>query len=177
MKDEFRRHLFFNISIVGGSIVMGVLLLSVLAVQLEKKGQSIIGYRRLIADRSAALDNLANLRRAESDAAAYRKKLDILLPVQDDLYTLPRFLEATARTYNVSLSFSFQGTPVSSGGEQPGYQQFILRTAGTRENITDFVGYLESKATQFLINIETIELNASGNEYHGDIFGKVFFRS
>lgn len=176
MKNEFRRRLLWNIGIIGGSIMVGFAILYFLGMRIEKKSVAIIQSRALITQRSFALDNLASLKKTEPLAEEYQQRINALLPTQDNLLGFPRFLEATARTYDILLSFSFQGDPVPSLGGKPGYVSFVLRTTGPRENIVNFVQYLESKSTQFLVNIESIDFSAASDQYHVDIFGKVFSR-
>ncbi|MEK7608198.1 MAG: hypothetical protein AAB495_01330 [Patescibacteria group bacterium] len=176
MKDEFRGRFIFNLSIIFGSILLGIGVLYILELQIEKTSVSIRNNRMRIAERSFALDNLAGLKRGEAAAESYKKKIDSLLPARDGLFGLGRFFEATARTYDMSASFSFQGSPTEPQDGRPGYVQFVLRTAGSEQNIQSLIKFFETQSTQFLINIETIDLVPSSEGYRGDVFGKAFFK-
>ncbi len=81
----------------------------VLGIQLGSISAKIAREKGFMAQRTDAVGLLAELKKVAPEAEPYKQAMDSLLPTQDQLLDFPRYLDALAKNYSLSVSFNFQG--------------------------------------------------------------------
>ena len=143
---------------------------------MSLKSKKVVAARRTIAERSYALLNLSALKEQGPAAAAYQAQIDALVPPEDALLSYPEFLQGLARTQEVSIAFSFQGSANAPSASFPGYIGVSVTARGSPDRIRAFIGHIESQSTKFLTAVDSVEVVAEGEGYRADIRGRTFFK-
>lgn len=144
---------------------------------LEFKVSEVLANRSAISQRSTDLASLNKLKAESAAAAEIQKDMDALLPPQDSLIGFPQFINTAARNHSLSISFDFDGTPVTGVPPEPGHVNFTAVVEGDAANIRSFVDELESKTTKFMINLSRLLLSPRANGvFRADLTGQVFFK-
>ena len=177
MQGHFQRYLWTNIGIVVGSIAVFSVVFYFLSQALSDTAGRILADRAIIAQRTANLESLNDLKTNAATAAVIQKKIDPLLPTQDGLISFPQFMNNLGRTHSLNLIFNFDGAAVSPQPPTPGYVAFDATVEGSPDNIRSFLADLEEHTTRFLVNVQEFDFTpSSGGVYRGDLKGQVFFR-
>lgn len=175
--DDFRKRVLVNAGIIAASFAAFFVIFYILIRLTGNQSAAIEKDRSALAEKSYALDNLSSLKTRGPEADKYMQQIAALLPSgQDGLLSLSQFLDTTSRTHNVSLSFSYSGLAVAPQNGQPGYIPLSITVSGSAQNVRDFINDIESLATKFLINFDSVDMSAGGSGTYGAaISGRVFF--
>lgn len=177
MHEHFRRCLWMNIGIILGSFLVFGIVFYFFSQALNSKVAQVLVNRAAIAQRSINLETLSGLKTDIAAAMEFQKKIDSLLPPQDNLISFPQFLNAMARSHSLSSTFNFDGVPNPALPPAPGYVDFSVAIEGDAANIRSFVDELESKTTKFMVNLQGFVLTPrSSGVYHVELKGRVFFQ-
>ncbi len=175
MEGNFRKRLLINIAMIVGSFAILGTALAILAGAITATTVKITSDRLLIAQRTAVVSSLADLKHDAPAAEAYAKKINTILPSGDELLNFREYITGVAKSNQLVPSFAFQGAPSSGTKGNPGNAAFSIDVAGSFDNIKTFVNTLETKGAYF-ITFDTFDVNSSdASNYHALIQGKVFF--
>lgn len=176
MKNKFFRQFLLDGGIIGGVLVVGLTTVLFLGRSVDKVSGEIAGVRATLAEETYLVDNLAALKQSAAEARDLLAKMDMLLPLRDDLLGFPRFVEGRAQAYGVGFSFSFEGEPQAATPERAGHAFFLVRVSGGYDNILNFIEDIERRLTRFLVHVDTVTFTEEDGGYRALIRGKVFFR-
>lgn len=176
MEKKFKKEIWIGVGMILGSIAIFIAASTLLSGQMAVMSRQIAAARVAIAKRADLLANLAEIKSTSVEAAAYQKKINSLLPSQEQLLNFPQALAPLASARGVSLSFSFSGTPTLPQSDSPGVATFTLDTSGTLDALELFLNDIEARATRFLISIDGFSLFQGGSGYALNIQGRVFFQ-
>ncbi len=176
MPNHFRRELIVSLAIVGGSILIFASILYFLSEDLSFQAEKVVADRALINQRAAILGALADLKKDASQADIYKRAMDKILVLQDQLLDFPHWLDGLSRAHQVGLSFSFQGSQVPPQGETPGYIAFSLDLTGKLGDLIDFLKDVEFQSPRFLVSLDNVGLTKGDSAYRISSQGRVFFR-
>jgi hypothetical protein len=176
MPNRFRRELLISSLIIGVAVVAFGLAFYFLVQDLDSQAQKIVSDRALLAQRTALLLSLADLKKDAGSAAVYRQAIDKILVSQDQLIDFPQWISGLARIRQISLSFSFQGDQVPPQNGSLGYINFSLDASGSLENLGAFLEDVEFKAQRFLVVLDTADLSGGESGYRLLSHGRIFFK-
>lgn len=176
MADNFRRHVLVNAGIIVGSFALFAGAFYFMSQSLSAKADQILDDRATIARRSVEIDSLVKLKADAVTVGGLQAKMDALLPSQDELIGFPKFINDTARSHSLSLTFDFQGTASEPGASSPGQVAFVAVTEGSVRNIAAFLNYLERDTTRFAVNIQSLDFSGGGASSRVNLEGTVFFK-
>ena len=176
MHEHFQRHLWINASIILGSFLIFGIIFYFFSQLLDNKVAQILVNRTAIVQRSTDLETLSKLKTDTAAAAELQKKIDAILPPQDNLISFPQFLNTLARNYSLSSTFNFNGVPNPASSPAPGYVNFSITVEGDAANIRSFVDEVENKTTKFMVNIKGFTMTPRSAVYHAELDGQVFFQ-
>ncbi len=135
-----------------------------------------IAATRLLEDKQAkGAALLAELKGTSAKAAEYQRKMDLLLPSEDQLFDFRPWLRGLASAHSVTLTLNYQDKGGSGAGNIESLP-FSMALDGVPGNIISFIKSIEGGNQRFLIAIETFELTAGGAGARVSAQGKVFFR-
>lgn len=140
---------------------------------MESSVKKISSQYSTLTTRSNSLLSLATLRGEFVKANPYFSFLENILPPRDQLLSFSKELESIARKNNLEFSFSF-GEEKLSSGKEPGQISFRLIVGGNYEDISDFLGGIET--SRYFIDPTSVDLVKKGSGFSATINGKVFFR-
>ncbi|OGY98218.1 MAG: hypothetical protein A2855_02865 [Candidatus Liptonbacteria bacterium RIFCSPHIGHO2_01_FULL_57_28] len=175
-REHFRRFLLTNGAAIVGSFIVFIVIFYLFAQFLSGKVDQILANRVVIAQRASDLETLSKLKTDTAAAAEMQKKINALLPPQDNLITFPQFFNTLARNHSLAATFSFSGAPTPAAPPVPGYVDFSATVEGEAANIRLFIEALESKTTRFMVNIHGLVLSPRSGIFHVDLSGRVFFQ-
>lgn len=176
MHENFRRYFWTNISVILGSLLVFGAIFYFLSQSLGGKVAEILADRTAIAQRSTDLESLSKLKTDTAAAAEIQKKIDSLLPSQDNLIGFPQFVNNLARVHSLSSTFNFEGAPNPGTLKAPGYVSFSLIIEGEPRNIRSFIDELENRTTRFAVNLLSFSMTPRAEIYHAEMDGQVFFQ-
>jgi len=176
MPKSFRRSLTISLIAIFVSFIASAAIFYVLGIRLNSLSSKIAREKGLIAQRKDLVDILTELKKVAPQAEPYNRAMDSLLPTQDQLLDFPRYLDALAKNYGVSLSFNFQGEPSAAQKDSPGSLGFALSLTGELSNNLEFLKALEAKSARFLLAVQNFSLSRVSGGYNTDLQGLVFFK-
>lgn len=174
--NHFKRELVISFSIIGGSIIVFGIVLYFLSKDLTSRANKLTVDRLFISQRAATIAALASLKTDAPKADMYLQAMSKFLVSQDQLFDFPRWLDGIARSRQVGMNFSFQGSQTPPQGDMPGFISFSLDLSGELSNLVDFLKDIEFKSTRFLVAIDNFDLRRSDSGYRILANGKVFFK-
>jgi hypothetical protein len=143
---------------------------------LGMQAKNIASDRLLIDRQIKGAELLAELKGIADQAAQYQRKMDLLLPTEDQLFDFRPWLLGLASSHNVILALDYQEkvTP-GTGDNKIGSVGFSMALNGGIENIVSFMKDLEAQNQRFMVAIDTLELiGGAGARVSAE--GKIFFR-
>ena len=176
MPKNFRRGLIISLITIFVGFIASAVVFYVLGSRLNSLSLKVEKERGLMAQSRDSVDILAELKKVAPEAEPYKQAMDSLLPTQDQLLDFPRYLDALAKNYSVSLSFNFQGEPKAAEKDSPGSLDFALSLTGELSNNLEFLKALEAKSARFLLVVQNFSLNRVSGGYNMRLQGLVFFK-
>lgn len=177
MDHQFRKKVWLGLGLIFAGIVVFGAPSFWLAGKIEKDSKKASLTQTSIANYSRAVAILAELKSKSSEVKSYGNRLNALLPSRDDLIELPKFLEERGRIHQVSVKFAFKGEAATKPKDsQPGSVAFTLDVTGSDERLRSFFREIETASTKFMIVLDTMDMNLSGNEYRVTAQGRAFFK-
>lgn len=176
MQEHFRRYVWTNTGIILGSFLIFGVIFYFFSQALNDKVVQILANRTAIAQRSTDLETLSKLKTDTAAAGELQKKIDAILPFQDNLISFPQFMNTLARNHSLSSTFNFDGVPNPGLSPTPGHVNFTIIVEGDSANIRSFVDELENKTTRFMVNLQGFILTSRSETYRVELKGKVFFQ-
>lgn len=144
---------------------------------MEAQAEAIRNARRSVGNDTRSVADFAGLRKDAAEADEYAAKLNLLLPLRDELLSFPRWVAATGLASKVSARATFKSTPAAAGKTGAiGSVDFVLDAGGAYDKLKEFLNIVESKAPRFLVVFDGIDVSKDGDTYHASIKGRVFFR-
>ena len=145
--------------------------------EIETIALNIVEEKALISQSSNLAEALAVLKRDSSEADAYKKSIDLLVPSKDQLFVdLLNWLKTQGKAYGVNASFDFQGNEVEPSDNSLGRVGFAMRIDGKLEDIVRFFKNLEIQSIRFLMSFDNFSISRDGGIYRMSTGGYVFFR-
>jgi hypothetical protein len=166
-----------NTGLISATFIGFGLLFLFLSGRLEAVSKKIVADRSEAAQRTYAIENLSLLKTQQPVAAAYKQKIDGLLPTEDGLFAFITYIQGIAKIHQTSLTFSYSGAAVPPSPGNPGYIVFTASVSGSASDIRDFLNDIETKTTRFLVNIDSVDMAGDGGQYRAALKGKVFFKA
>ena len=176
MEKSFKREFILGICLIAGSILAFLGVSSYFSGRLSDLATNIATSRFLLAKRAELLENLADVKRSSSESAAYKQKIDALLPTQEQLLNLSQVLSGLAAAHDVSFSFSFKGAPTLPQPTVPGSIAFAMDSSGDLNSILLFLNDIEPKSTRFILSFDSFDLSKLDQGYHLVAQGKAYFQ-
>ena len=176
MHENFQRHLWINMGIILGSFLVFGAIFYFFSQALDAKVAQILINRTAIVQRSTDLETLNKLKTDTTTAAELQKKIDAILPPQDNLISFPQFLNTLARNHSLSSTFNFDGVPNPASPSAPGYVNFSVVVEGDAANIRSFVDEVENKTTKFMVNLKSFAMTPRSGIQHVELNNQVFFQ-
>lgn len=164
-----------NLLVILGFLIFVLWILLFLGGEI-KQGALDVGQKRAQIDsRIAAISRLTELRQEAEEASSALKSLQNIVPIRDDLLSVPRYVERLASGSNVTASFDFTGAEQAPEGDRAGSSSFKIIAKGPYPDLLSFIGGLERG--DFFITINSIEITIQGDGTFGaNIDGLVYFR-
>ncbi len=176
MENKFKKEIWLGVGIILGSIIIFLVASTLLSDQMAASSQNIAKARTAIAKRADLLANLANIKNTSDEADIYQKKINSLLPSQEQLLNFPQALGALATAHSVTFTFAFRGTPTLPTATVPGVAEFTMDSSGSLDQLKLFLNDIEVKGSRFLLSIDTFDLSQSASGYSLNIQGRSFFQ-
>jgi len=174
--DGFRRAVYLNSVLILTSFIVFFGAIWFLGRLIQDGSMKLVDQFSNYFYQSYAAERLLGLKQLQPQAKDLERKMQILLPVQDQLLNFPDFIKSIADAEQVTLSFSFNSGNIVSPDGGAGSIGFTLRSTGTLENLRDFLDNLENKTKRFWVGVDTVDFTRSGDSYALSAQGKVFFR-
>ena len=176
MKRSFKAQLWISFGVIFVAIVLATVGMYFFSNDLTAQADKIVADRTLIAQQTAVLGVLAELKHDAPRAAQYAVAMGTLLPKHDDLIGFSGWLNSIAQAHKVSSSFSFRGDNVSASPSSPGTDGFTISVQGSAENLVAFLKDLETQAPGFLLVVDSFDLSSTGTDYRTVLQGRLFSR-
>lgn len=176
MQDSFKRALIFNSLIILVSFAVFILSGYFLNSRLNSAGTRILEMRKNVANFAGSAERLAELKNSSLEAYEYDKKMELFLPVQDQLWNFPEYARSIAKTNGVDLTISFLPDIIGSSSGNAGSVGITLQAQGSLSNIMNFMEEIEKKTTRFWVGLDNINLSRSGEAFSLQSQGRVFFK-
>lgn len=174
--DGFRRAVYVNAAVILGSFAIFLGAIWVVGQGIHEAGTRLVDQFSSYFNQSYAAERLLSLKQLEPQAQDLQRKMEILLPVQDQLLNFPDFVKSIADAKQVQLSFNFNSANIVSPNSGPGSIAFTLTASGPLQNTQNFLDALESKTQRFWVGIDSVDFLRNGDSYTLTAQGKVFFR-
>ena len=143
---------------------------------MDEYAQQVYLSREVTAKNTHSLELLAKLKQGSSEIGEYQKQIDQLLPTQDQLINLNRWLDGIARASQVQASFNFEGSGNLSEGGLPAYSYFTIVADGDYSALVLFMREIEVKSTAYLITLETVDVSRRDSQYRLVTRGRVYYK-
>lgn len=176
MKDNFKRHLWINIGIIFGSMLIAMAALYFLSNDLSSKADKITSDWVVVGTQTVALSNLASLKHYAPIAAGYEVAMDKLLPDQYTLLSFGPWLNDLGAKYGVTTHFSLGSSITPSTATTAGSANFSAQAAGSSASLTSFMKELELEAPGFLLQISSFDFTDNGSSSQVTVQGELFFQ-
>lgn len=175
--SSFLRQLLVNLGIIVGSFIIFGAGLSLLGRDIAAKSAQTVSDKALITKRTSSLSSLAALKATAPQADQYRQKINLLLPVQDQLLGFPQYARTIGIQHQLVVNAVFQGGPSAPMPTQAGSIGFLIDASGSQDNLKAFLSDMESRGTKYLVSLDTLDLTVSDHNHHAVIQGHVFFQA
>lgn len=161
---------------MSGAVVAASIAIYFLTGQIAVITKKIVADRSLIDQQTGSLAVLASLKNDAPEAAKYQAVMEKLLPTQDGLVSFGQWLDGIARADHLSINFAFQNSTVPSTESTAGTVGFTLEADGSLDTIGLFLKDIESRASGFLLQINSVTLVKNDHDYRMNAQGSVFFK-
>jgi hypothetical protein len=176
MKGNYRAYILTSVGVIVGSfLVFGFAVFWFLG-QAEEVSSNILTKRTTIQSQAQQLEALALFKERESNFASFEEKIDLLLPVKDELFKYRQSLETKAFQNDVRLDFDFRGE--SPGDDTAfGFALFAISADGSLDALRSFFFDIDNQGPQYLIRFDSFDINRQGAEsYRVTAQGRVYHR-
>jgi len=174
MKGNFKKQLWISFSIIFGAVAVASVALYFLSSDLDAQAAKIISDKTLVAQQTALVGILANLKSDAVQATQYAAAMNKLLPSHDELISFPQWIAAVGQAHAVSAVVTFQGNNAAATEALPGSDGFSLSATGAATDIVAFLNDLEMRSPGFLLAIDSFDLTNNGSSYQLSVQGRVF---
>jgi len=171
---EFKKHLFRD-SVVSLILVgLFVAFFYLFRLNIDHTIENIAGLKNQKSFFSQSAQDLSVLIGEWEIAKVYKDEVAALVPTKDSLVALSKDFQAIAKTYDVSLDFSF-GTETNAQSQGLGSITFSAVASGAIQDVLDFFEGIENK--YYAMRIEAVDITASnrGESSRVAFNGKMFF--
>jgi hypothetical protein len=174
--DGFKRSVYVNVGVILGSFLVFLGAIWFMGRLIQQSGVKLVDQFSNYFYQSYAAERLLTLKQLEPQARDFERKMEILLPMQDELLNFPDFMKNLANAHVVTLSLYYPGSITQPNGSA-GSVSFSLNASGPLDNLQDFLDALENKTRQFWVGVDSVDFVRSGSTYALTAQGKVFFRA
>lgn len=171
---EFKKHLIRDSIIFAILIGLFVAFFYLFRLNIDHTIANIAGLKNQKSFFSQSAQDLSVLIKEWEIAREYKEEVAALVPTKDSLVALSKDFQAIAKTYDVSLDFSF-GTETNPQSQGLGSITFSAVAGGTVQDVLDFFEGIENK--YYAMRIEAVDITASnkGESSRVAFNGKMFF--
>lgn len=162
MKTNFTKEPWLSVEIIVASVVIAAAALAYLSYDLNARAGKVISMRGAIQSNTAALDRLAGLQHDAPLAEAYQTAINTILPTQAGLIGIPSEAETLAEADGVTATLKFPQNSSEPPAGSLGATSFSLDVQGSPSSTTLFLADLETKATGFIIDLNSFTVANSG---------------
>lgn len=173
---SFRLQLWISAGIIFGSMAAAAAGLYFLSNDLAAQSAKIVNDKNFIAAQTAVVGELASLKNEEAESVPYLTAMQKLLPTHDQLIGFPGWVDALAQAHGVSASVSFTGQKADATASSPASDAFSLEVSGPPSGIVSFLADMETKASGYLLAIDSFDFRTNGSDYSLAAQGRVFSR-
>lgn len=174
--DGFKRSVYVSVGVILGSFLVFLGAIWFVGSLIQQSGIKLVDHFSNYFHQSYAAERLLSLKQLEPQARDLERKMDILLPVQDQLLNFPDFMKNLANAHVVTLSLYYPGNIVPPNGGA-GSVSFSLNASGPLSSLQGFLDALENKTRQFWVGVDSVDFVRSDSNYALTAQGKVFFRA
>ena len=143
---------------------------------LTDEANNIASLRASLAGQSRSLGVFAELKRDSSLAAMYQEQLDVLFLTKDQLIEIPSRVQKLSEAYDVVVRFAFENTKTKLALDGVGSAPFTIDIDGRFNDVTNFLGALESADEALLLGIDSFDITRTGTNYRIAARGQSFFK-
>jgi hypothetical protein len=174
--DSYKKNIIINLGVMLLSIAVFVSITFWFFGRIEAESARAIEAKDELEGRSYAIEASAVLKKDISEAAGYRKGIEVLLDREDQLLDMPTWIRGAARVYGLNLNFSFSDNPQPATNDSLGRANFNFTAEGDYQSLLNFMEELEIHPQRFLIVFNGFQFVRSQDNYKLDVDGKVLFR-
>ncbi|HTY39891.1 MAG TPA: hypothetical protein VMC43_02280 [Candidatus Paceibacterota bacterium] len=175
MAEDYKKTVWISTAVIAGSFLMFIFAALWLAGDLQNQSQAIVERRGTILSQSRSIALLADFKTTDPQITAYEGFFKILLPPREQLLEFSKWLDTTARMNKIAVVSDFQGDPVASGPNTPGYINFKMEMNGSYGSLQAFLSTLEFRSPRFLIHLNDLDIAKNGDSYQGTANGQVYY--
>jgi hypothetical protein len=173
MTADIKNSIWISLAVILLSIISYYIGLSFIFKNIAQTTFKIKEKNVAISRLSNSPDILANLKNQAQVVAPYENALKSLIPPQESLLEVPRWIEGLARARNINSTFSFQGEPGITPGSL-GVAAFYIQGYGGYQDLIRLVRDMEVNQPKYLLNISSFSINRHENAYRAEIYGTIF---
>ncbi len=172
-QKDYKSRLIFNILLATIGVAVFLSLSVWLSLDISRRAGIIQSKKNEVASRTEKLGSLAILKSDFESAKPYFSILENILPIKDQLISLPREFEDLAKTGKINFGAAF---PEESAGSdiEPGFISFNFSIGGTYDRILSFIKSAESG--RYILNFSSLDISEGGEGFRGSLSGKVFYQ-
>jgi hypothetical protein len=178
-KPDFLKYLtpkaIINLSIVLGFLIFVIPTLLFLGNEVEQRATFIRAQRVKIDAHARIIAELAELRKASTEAEQAMLKLQTIIPTRDRLFSFPKHVEELGSNNNLVASINFTGRETPAIADKAGDNAFKITSGGSFNNTLEFIENIEA-SWDFFVSLESIDMVVgTGEQFNSTINGAVFF--
>jgi len=174
--NGFRTYILVSVGIIVGSITLFGVAVAYFLGNSNTTAKTISETRSMIESRAHQLEFLAAFKAIENKLVSYETRMDLLLPVKDELFDYPASLTASANKNDVNADFVFRSEQPSVPGTL-GYAEFALTSRGALDALHSFFTSIDNTGDRYLTNLISLDVSSRGaSEYQIVTQGRVYYR-
>ena len=176
--DNFKKEVRGSLLSLGAIVVVFVGFMLVAKGQIADFSTRITEAQSLMSQQRTVSSQLIELREDEGLAAKYGVVINVLIPTDNQIFDLERWLVASAQTYNTGIVFAYSGSKLDPTEGTLGNFPFSMKLSGKASDIAEFLDFLENKSSQFLMSFDNMSIGAvQGESSLVALNGKAYFRT
>ena len=177
MEREFVKKVLLALGIVLGTIVIFGGALLWFRQDISKNAAAIASSRVLVGRNIQAMELLAELKKTAAQVDVYERQMKMLLPTQDELINVPRWIEEAAKSHDVALNMAFQpGGIIAPQNEEPGQIGLEINATGSYDKLVKFLEEIEMRSPRLVVVLRSLDLTRVDGGYRLNSIGGLYFR-
>ncbi|RMD57738.1 hypothetical protein D6833_13640 [Candidatus Parcubacteria bacterium] len=172
-----KKYVYFNVGFLAALFFVFLGAAYWLRGDIQQKVAQILQQKQEAARAEALVKNLLELKKQEPRADRYIQQMEALVPSQDALLDLAKWVERTGSIYKVNATLAFNGNATPPNSEQFGFIGVSISAAGKYADVMKFLRTIEGTAPKgFFIGIDSTSFTTENGVSKFLMKGKAFFR-